>query len=354
MRMRAPAWSGVRAGGMYGHAIAAARWRRVLGAGDGVGSVRRRPGGPGSGECRHADGHSHRSVRRRRPWRHGGAQESGQPVRSNTNHRRQGPVRVPEPRAECVPHDRHPDGVRDGRARRDRPDRGPGDGERPASPGWHVDDHRSGRQVGHHRDQPDGPHRSRSGADGETAARVLVLRVERDDHARLAGRRRRFERLLPSARRPRADAVLGRQPAGHRSAEPDLFEPDFTGRRAVDGGDHRRAAGRIRRQGQPRRTRHHEIGPWPVEADRQRLGQLRLVQQPQRRSDAGRRIQSPGQLPVSQRAGHRSLPRFAGVLGPARSWKSGIDLRSPRLAARSERHAPSQRAARAVVVPGAE
>ena len=54
-----------------------------------------------------------------------------------------------------------------------------------------------------------------------------VVGPEPGHHARLAGRRRRLERLLPSRRRPRADAVLDRQPAGHRSAEPGVFEPDL-------------------------------------------------------------------------------------------------------------------------------
>ena len=97
-----------------------------------------------------------------------------------------------------------------------------------------------------------------------------VRRSESGHHARLARRRRRLERLLPSGRRPRADAVLDRQPAGHRSAEPHLLEPDFAGRRAVDGGHHRCAAGRIRRQEQPRRAHRHQVGARSAEADRQR------------------------------------------------------------------------------------
>ena len=46
-------------------------------------------------------------------------------------------------------------------------------------------------------------------------------------HARVAGRRRRLERVLPSGRRSRADAVLDRQPAGDRPAEPPVLRTRF-------------------------------------------------------------------------------------------------------------------------------
>ena len=49
-------------------------------------------------------------------------------------------------------------------------------------------------------------------------------------------------------RRPRADAVLDRQPADHRPAKPGVLQPDFAGRGAVARGHHRRGARRVRRQ----------------------------------------------------------------------------------------------------------
>ena len=85
----------------------------------------------------------------------------------------------------------------------------------------------------------DGPRGHRS----DRVARLPVesaIRPESGDHASGARRRRRRQRLLSPDWRPCPDAVRDRQPAGHRSAEPPVLEPDLTGRRAVDGGDHRR------------------------------------------------------------------------------------------------------------------
>ena len=72
----------------------------------------------------------------------------------------------------------------------------------------------------------DGAYRHRSEPDRPTADRDLVGRAESGRHARLARRRGRLQRVLPSDRRSRADAVLDRQPAHHRPAEPPVFESD--------------------------------------------------------------------------------------------------------------------------------
>ena len=144
---------------------------------------------------------------------------------------------------------------------------------------------RRGRRPrrGSDRARSDGAHRHRSEPDREAAARVVVG-TEPGRHAGVARRRRRLERVLPSGRRSRADAVLDRQPADHRSAEPAVLEPDLAGRRAVDGGHHRRGAGGVRRQEQPRRAHRHQVRARSAEADRQRVVRLRLVQEPDRRS----------------------------------------------------------------------
>ena len=120
------------------------------------------------------------------------------------------------------------------------------------------------------------------------ADRVVVRRPEPGHHAGVARRRGRREWLLPSDRRSRADTVLDRQPAGHRSAEPHLLEPDLAGGRAVDGGDHRRRAGRIRRQGQSGRAHHHEVGSRPAEADGQRSAGYGSFKSPTARSTSAR------------------------------------------------------------------
>ena len=150
---------------------------------------------------------------------------------------------------------------------------------------------RRGRpRGGSRRTRSDGAYRHRSEPHRETADRVVVGRPEPGRHDGVARRRRRLERVLPSDRRSRADAVLDRQPAGHRPAEPAVFQPDLAGRRAVDGSHHRRRAGRIRRQEQPRRPHRHQVGSRPAEADRQRVVRLRLVQEPDRRDERRRRL----------------------------------------------------------------
>ena len=126
--------------------------------------------------------------------------------------------------------------------------------------------------------------------------------LEPGHHPRVAGRRRRRQRLLSSDRRSRADAVLDRQPAGDRPAEPDLLEPDLAGRRAVDGGHHRRAARGIRRQGQPRRPDRHEVRAGP----RQPTGQCDRAATARSTAPAadfnlGVGNHKVGELPVGQR-----------------------------------------------------
>ena len=147
--------------------------------------------------------------------------------------------------------------------------------------------------VGHAEDltraRSDRAHRHRSEPDREAAARILVG-AQPGDHARVARRRLGLERVLPSDRRSRADAVLDRQPAGHRSAEPRLLEPDLARRGAVDGDHHRRRAGRVRRQEQPRRAHRDQVRPRSAEADRQRGVRLRLVQEPVVRGQPRRRL----------------------------------------------------------------
>ena len=108
------------------------------------------------------------------------------------------------------------------------------------------------------RARSDRAHRHRPEPDRQAADRIL-RRSESGRHAGLARRRRRLERLLPSGRRPRADAVLDRQPADHRPAEPRLLEPDLAGRRAVDGDHHRRGARGVRRQEQPGRAHRDQV-----------------------------------------------------------------------------------------------
>ena len=140
---------------------------------------------------------------------------------------------------------------------------------------------RRGRpRGGSARARSDGAHRHRPEPDRRSCRSRSSGGLNQVDHARLARRRRRLERLLPSDRRSRADAVLDRQPAGHRPAEPRLLESDLAGRRAVDGSHHRRGSGRIRRQEQPHRAHRHQVGARPAEADRQRVLRLRVVQEP--------------------------------------------------------------------------
>ena len=130
-----------------------------------------------------------------------------------------------------------------------------------------------GRVVGHAEDLLERDPTAHTDIDQSLMAKLPIetsWRAEPGGHAGVARRRRRLERVLPSDRRSRADAVLDRQPADHRPAEPHLFESDFAGCRAVDGSDHRRRAGRVRRQEQPGRPHRHEVGPRSAEADRQR------------------------------------------------------------------------------------
>ena len=171
----------------------------------------------------------------------------------------------------------------------------------------------------------------------EAADRVLGW-PEPGDHAGVAGRRRRLERLLPSDRRSRADAVLDRQPAGHRSAEPDLLESDLAGRGAVDGDDHRRRAGRVRRQEQPRRPHRHQVGPRSAEADRQRVVRIRIVQEPDRRGQP-RRAARTRSATFSRSAAMRTdrfldPPEFAALHD---TGNSAVVLRSARRAPDDDR-----------------
>ena len=112
----------------------------------------------------------------------------------------------------------------------------------------------------------------------------------------------RLERVLPSDRRPRADAIFDRQPAGHRSAEPRLLQSDLAGRRPVDGSDHRRRARRIWRQEQPRRAHRHQVGSRPTEADRQRRSDYGSFKSPAFEANIGGGSHTVGELPVGQRA----------------------------------------------------
>ena len=122
-------------------------------------------------------------------------------------------------------------------------------------------------------------------------------------------------------RRPRADAVLDRQPAGDRPAEPRLFQPDLAGRGPVDGGHHRRRAGRIRRQEQSRRPHRHQVGPRSTEADRElSRATFGSFSSPAFEANIGGGSHTVGKLPVGQRAADRPVPRSAGIRRAARSW----------------------------------
>ena len=83
------------------------------------------------------------------------------------------------------------------------------------------------------------------------------------------------------------------------------FESDLARRRAVDGGDHGRRAGRVRRQEQPRRPHRHQVGARSAEADRRRPRRLRIVQEPDGRGQRRRGLAHGRQLPVGQRARRR-------------------------------------------------
>jgi hypothetical protein len=85
----------------------------------------------------------------------------------------------------------------------------------------------------------------------KAAAGKPVLFAEFAGDAVFAGRRGRLERPVPRPGRSRFELVFGRRPADHRPAEQGLLEPDSVELGAVDGGDLRRAAGRVWRQDQP-------------------------------------------------------------------------------------------------------
>ena len=73
------------------------------------------------------------------------------------------------------------------------------------------------------------------------------------------------------------------------------------------------APGRVRRQEQPRRPHRDQVRARPVEADRQRVGLVRIVQEPVVRGQRRRRLARDRQLSVGERPAHRSLPGSAGA-----------------------------------------
>ena len=207
-------------------------------------------------------------------------QQPGLRVPSRIGDRRERPVRLPEHPPQSVPPRDRRAGLPVGRARRGRE--------------WigadRVDPHHGGRRHEHGRGggrprrgsaraRPDRAHRHRPDARRPTPARKHIG-VESGRHAGVAGRGRRRQRLLSPDRRSRPDAVLHRQPARDRPAEPHLLQPDLARRRAVDGSDHRSSARRVRRQGQPGGPHRHQVGPGPEASERIADGQLRNVQHP--------------------------------------------------------------------------
>ena len=156
--------------------------------------------------------------------------------------------------------------------------------------------------VGHTEDLAgarfDSAYGHRPESDREAAHRSRPRWAESRRDARVARRRRGFQRLLPPHRRPRADTVLDRQPADHRSAEPSLLESDLSGCRSVDRNDHRRRACGIRRQEQPGRSRRHQVGSRSAEAGRQRVLRVWLVQESHGRRQHRRRLPRRRQFPA--------------------------------------------------------
>ena len=202
-------------------------------------------------------------------------------LHANGDDRRGGPVRLQQPAAESVSHRGRGAGVSDARARRRRAERRPDH----AGP-----DARAGRRddrvevVGHAEDLLERDPTAHTDIDQSLIAKLpietssgglnqVVMLASPGVVADSNG-------FFHPDRRPRADAVLDRQPADHRPAEPPLLESDLAGCRAVDGSHHRRGAGRVRRQEQPGRAHRDQVGSRPGEADRQRVVRLRVVQEP--------------------------------------------------------------------------
>ena len=163
------------------------------------------------------------------------------------------------------------------------------------------------------------------------------------DHARVARRRRRLQRLLPSDRRPRADAVLDRQPADHRSAEPlysNQISQDavqsmeiITGVAPAEYGDKSSLVVHIVTKSgldQAKPTGSASFG----------YGSFKS---PDRRAQHRRRLAHGRRFPVGVRAAHRSVPRSAGVRGAARHRQQPVVLQPARLPSERHRHAAPER-----------
>ena len=203
------------------------------------------------------------------------------------------------------------------------------------------------------RTRPDRAHRHRSEPDRQAAARVLV-RAEPGDHAGVAGRGVGFERVLPSDRRPRPDAVLDRQPAGHRSAEPRLLESDFAGRGAVDGNHHRRRARRIRRQEQPRSS---TSSPSPASTSRSRPAARRSAtdrSRARRPSSTSAAARTPSATSCRSAACARIASSIRRSSPRCTTRATPVVLQSTRRARWRHQHVPPQRAGGAVGVRRAE
>ena len=168
-------------------------------------------------------------------------------------------------------------------------------------------------RPGPDRSRPGRPHRRRSRPVREASAGERIVFAQFAGDARLTGHRRRLQRPLPRARRPRLQLLLHRRPAHHRPAEQGLLQPASLQLRPVARSHRRRATGRVRRQDQRRHRRHHPFRPGRRHAHRLSHHLLRHLRLCHRFRRPQLRQQELGQLHRTRRAQHRPLPRPARV-----------------------------------------